>query len=168
MITRHHEANGVRSWARYSDCEIYRYALARSWDASLPRLTYVMLNPSRATEAQNDPTIERCQRRAIRLGYGAFCAVNLFALRETDPTAMRRHHAPEGPGNADALCEACAQADLVLCAWGVHGAHLDQGPRMAALLRAKGHALHCLGTTKDGHPRHPLYLRYDVRPTPWH
>lgn len=48
----------------------------------------VMLNPSTADEAQNDPTVERCERRALRLGFGQLEVVNLFALRSTDPSAL--------------------------------------------------------------------------------
>jgi hypothetical protein len=33
---------------------------------------FIMLNPSTATEVQNDPTVERCERRARALGFGAF------------------------------------------------------------------------------------------------
>lgn len=30
-----------------------------------------------------------------------------------------------------------------------------------------GGPLHCLGTTRDGHPRHPLYFRADAQLVPW-
>lgn len=167
MITRHATPDGIPSSAIYSDCETYRYALTRVWDDSLPHLLYVMLNPSKATEAQNDPTIERCQRRATQLGFGGFCATNIFALRETDPMAMRRHPAPEGPDNSAIVLREAAAADLILCAWGTHGAHLNQGPSLEAQLRAAGHELHALGLSKDGHPRHPLYVRYAAQPELW-
>ncbi|MEY3307813.1 MAG: hypothetical protein RLZZ413_1851, partial [Pseudomonadota bacterium] len=40
---------------------------------------------STATEFQNDPTVERCERRARALGFGAFRVTNIFAFRATDP-----------------------------------------------------------------------------------
>ncbi|HEV8035664.1 DUF1643 domain-containing protein, partial [Yoonia sp.] len=72
MITRTHIKDDAPSTAIYSDCERYRYALTRTWDAKGKRVLFVMLNPSKATEVQNDPTVERCERRARALGFGAF------------------------------------------------------------------------------------------------
>ncbi|MEY1557712.1 DUF1643 domain-containing protein [Yoonia sp. R2331] len=159
MITRSHVDDRARSTALYSDCETYRYTLTRTWGDG-PKLLYVMLNPSKATETANDPTIERCERRARALGYGAFCATNIFGLRETDPHKMRKHTAPDGPDNDAALRDGAAWADDILAAWGVHGAHRGRGPQVAQLLRDTGTPLYHLGLTKDGHPRHPLYVAY--------
>ncbi len=167
MIERTHSEDGCVSSAVYSPCETYRYALTRVWDEAKPKLCFVMLNPSKATEAQNDPTIERCQRRAVALGYGAVRAVNIFALRQTDPHVMRKHADAEGPDNAQAILDAVCWADVTIAAWGTHGAHLGQGPKVATLLRGKGHVMHHLGLTKDGHPRHPLYVAYSEVPQLW-
>ena len=167
MITRHFLKNDAESTAVYSDCETYRYALTRVWDPAAGKLTFIMLNPSKATEVQNDPTIERCERRARALGFGGFRAVNIFALRETDPHKMRRHTTPEGPANAGFITEACDWADMVIAAWGAHGAHLDQGQRIRDLLAATGREIYSFGQTKAGHPRHPLYIAYATRPTVW-
>ena len=78
MITRTHIKDDAPSTAQYSDCERYRYALTRTWDAKGKRVLFVMLNPSQATEVQNDPTVERCERRARALGFGAFQVTNIF------------------------------------------------------------------------------------------
>ena len=69
MITRSHIKDDAPSVAVYSDCERYRYALTRVWELQGRRLSFVMLNPSTATEVQNDPTVERCERRARALGF---------------------------------------------------------------------------------------------------
>lgn len=167
MITRSHTKGDAPSVAVYSDCERYRYSLTRIWDANAPRVAFAMLNPSTATEQANDPTIERCEQRARRLGFGGFCAVNIFALRATDPRDMRAADDPEGPDNMQALETAAAWADMLIAAWGVHGAHRNQGPDIAAKLRASGHQLNHLGLTKAGHPRHPLYLSYSIQPQIW-
>ncbi|MEP1766994.1 MAG: DUF1643 domain-containing protein [Sulfitobacter sp.] len=167
MITRSHTKGDAPSTAVYSDCERYRYSLTRVWDTDAARVAFVMLNPSTATEVQNDPTIERCEQRARRLGFGGFRAVNIFALRATDPRDMRAAEDPVGPDNSQALAGAAQWADMVIAAWGVHGAHRSQGPAAAAALRAAGHRLHHLGLTKAGHPRHPLYLPYSAQPDLW-
>ena len=165
LITRTHESDGRTSTAVYSPCEKYRYALTRSWAQDGKRLLYVMLNPSKATELANDPTIERCERRAKLLGYGAFCVCNLFALRETEPARLKRAAKPEGPGNTEQLSKALAWCDAVLCSWGVHGVHRDQAMTLRPLFENAGKPLFALGVTKDGHPRHPLYVSYKTQPS---
>ena len=167
LIEREHSADGVVSRALYSGCERYRYELDRVWDDTRPRLLFVMLNPSKATELRNDPTIERCQRRAVRLGFGAMRIGNIFAWRETSPAALKRARHPIGTETDQLLIDGATWADAVLCAWGVHGAHLDRGPTVLRLLRATGTPLLHLGLTKEGHPRHPLYVSYETKPSDW-
>ncbi len=167
MITRAHMKGDAASTAEYSPCLAYRYTLTRVWDAGGGRALFVMLNPSTATEVQNDPTVERCERRARALGFGAFRVCNIFAFRATDPRVMRAVADPVGPGNDAAILESAGWADRIVCAWGAHGAHLDRGPAVARLLRATGRPLFHLGLSKAGHPRHPLYIGYDRQPEPW-
>jgi hypothetical protein len=167
MTTRQHLKGDARSEAVYSPCESYRYLLTRVWGAAGPKALFVMLNPSTATEVQNDPTVERCERRARALGFGAFRVTNIFAFRATDPRVMRAAADPVGPGNDAAIAASAPWADLIVCAWGAHGAHLGRGPAVERLLRATGRPLHHLGLSKDGHPRHPLYIGYDRQPEPW-
>lgn len=155
------------SVAVYSDCEQYRYLLTRTWDTAGSKALFVMLNPSTATEVQNDPTVERCERRARALGFGSFRVCNIFAWRETDPRRMRRAQDPVGPENDAAIRDGCLWGDMIVCAWGTHGAHLDRGAAVERLMRDTGRPLHHLGLTKDGHPKHPLYIGYATRPVPW-
>jgi hypothetical protein len=167
MIVRSHVKGDAPSVAVYSPCERYRYALTRVWDEGGRRATFVMLNPSTATELQNDPSVERCERRARALGYGAFRVCNIFAWRATDPRVLRTLRDPVGPENDAGILDGAAWADAVLCAWGSHGAHLGRGPEVERLLRATGAPLCHLGLTKQGHPRHPLYVAYATEPTDW-
>ena len=167
MITRGFQKDDAASWAIYSDCETYRYALTRVWDTSGKRVLFIMLNPSRATERQNDPTIERCERRARALGFGGFRAVNIFGLRETHPRLLRRHPAPVGPDNDAIVARGCDWADTIIAAWGAHGDHLGRGAEMRELLIATPRPVHHFGLTKQGHPRHPLYIAYARSPGPW-
>ncbi|QFT58547.1 hypothetical protein FIU94_06865 [Sulfitobacter sp. THAF37] len=168
MITRSHTKGDAPSTAVYSECECYRYSLTRVWDSRASRVMFVMLNPSTATEVQNDPTVERCERRARHLGYGGFRVTNIFAWRATDPRDMRAAADPVGSDNDATLSEGARWADHVIAAWGVHGAHLGRGPQVAAMLMALDVPLYHLGLSKDGHPRHPLYLAYARQPVQWH
>jgi len=168
MIVRTHTKGDAPSTAIYSDCERYRYSLTRVWDEAGTRVNFVMLNPSTATEVQNDPTVERCERRARTLGYGSFAVTNIFAWRDTDPRAMRAAADPVGPGNDAAILDRATWAQDVIAAWGTHGAHLDRGTAVHNLLRQVDRPLFHLGLSKAGHPKHPLYLPYTQRPEAWH
>ena len=66
--------------ALFSPCKKYRYRLWREWSDEVPAV-FVMLNPSTADEIVNDPTVERCERRARAMGFGGLRVANIFALR---------------------------------------------------------------------------------------
>lgn len=153
----------VDSGATFSPCGLYRYRLWRRWGEGAP-LLFVMLNPSIASATENDPTVERCQRRAANLGFPALEVVNLFARIATDPVDLASFDDPIGPENDTAILEAARGAGMIVCAWGVHGKLKGRGAVVAAMLRANGIPLYALGLTKDGMPRHPLYLPYHARP----
>ncbi len=106
MITRTHIKDDAPSTAVYSDCERYRYALTRTWNPEGMRVLFIMLNPSKATEVQNDPTVERCDRRARALGFGAFRVTNICAWRETDPHKMRMPQIRSDPRMTHKSCKA--------------------------------------------------------------
>ncbi|WP_108502003.1 DUF1643 domain-containing protein [Paracoccus indicus] len=166
MIRDTHHDGATRSEALWSPCRSYRYALTRRWDDG-PGLGIVMLNPSTADAFRNDPTVERCERRARALGFGAFRVVNLFAFCATDPRDLRKAPKAIGPLNDDVLQQAAEWSQAILCGWGVHGAHLGRAPQVESLLRATGVPLFHLGLTKAGMPRHPLYVAYCQGPVPW-
>ncbi|MEY4304082.1 MAG: hypothetical protein RIT52_257 [Pseudomonadota bacterium] len=166
MIRRTHQKGDAASEAVYSACETYRYALTREWAAG-SRLLWVMLNPSTASESTNDPTVERCERRARALGFGGFRVVNLFALRATDPRALRAAADPVGPDNDTALSDGVIWADAVLCGWGGHGALHGRDRTVCTQLQQAGKPLWHLGLTQAGQPKHPLYIGYAVQPTVW-
>ncbi len=166
MIRRDHISDGVTSQALYSACGSYRHALHRRWGPG-PVLGWVMLNPSTATEAQDDPTIARCTARARAMGCGGLAIGNLFALRATDPRQLRRVADPCGAGADAALLAAMAGVGLLICGWGNHGHLQGRDLAVTTALRKAGHQLHHLGLTRSGAPRHPLYLGYAVLPQPW-
>jgi hypothetical protein len=146
--------------------ERYRYRLVRE-DLGLlgtGTLLWIMLNPSTADAHADDPTIRRVRSFTEREGFGRLEVVNLFALRATNPDALReaeeRDEDPVGPENRRHIAEAIAEADRVVAAWGA----LAPGTRAAEVrLQAANlkRGLWCLGETSDGSPRHPLYVKGD-------
>lgn len=125
-------------------------------DAGPKRALFIMLNPSTADETKNDPTVRRCIGYARAWDYAFLTVCNIFALRSTDPKALYRHDDPVGPDNDMWIWQEADTADLVVCAWGTHGKLNGRDKQVTALLDGK--TLHTLGVTKDGHPKHPLYV----------
>lgn len=138
----------------------YRYRLERDVAPLTGKgaVLFVMLNPSTADETKDDATIRRCIGFAQSWGYRRLLVGNLFAARATKPESLRTMDDPIGLGNDDALCGLFRGADLIICAW---GAHPMAGARADSFLRAyvvSTCPLYCLGVTRDGFPRHPLYV----------
>jgi hypothetical protein len=148
-----------------SPCREYRYCLWREWEP--PQASYVVfigLNPSTADATQDDPTLRRCVNYAKRWGYGAVCLLNLFAYRATRPAVMKAHPDPVGVENDYWLHYWASGADLIVAAWGNHGVHRQ---RDQAIFTRLNRPLFCLGITKTGQPKHPLYLNANVQPIPF-
>jgi hypothetical protein len=150
--------------ANFSKCRTYRYTFARDLDPlgmTSGIAVFCGVNPSIANEHRPDPTCTREMNFTRALGYRWYVKVNAFAFVSTDPKPMLAHPEPVGPENDAWILAAARQADILIAAWGVLGAHRG---RHEQLLEMLPRPLHCLGVTKAGLPRHPLYLRGDARP----
>lgn len=156
--------------ALFSDDRLYRYLLWRTWNPDKPKRLWIMLNPSTADEESNDPTVERCERRTLEDDYGGVVVCNIFAWRDTDPKSMRRTGDPVGQLNDATIIETATkvhdEGGQIVLAYGIHGGFKGRGPRVIAMLLTKSLPLHVLALTKEGHPKHPLYISYATKPTP--
>lgn len=155
----------VKAAATISECGQYRYDLTRWWDQSLRACVFVMLNPSTADASEDDPTIRRCVGFSRAWGFGGLAVVNLFALRATDPKVMKAHTSPVGPENDRSIRRWLENAGRVVAAWGTHGTHRGRDREVVQLMRAVSVPVFHLGVSKDGHPKHPLYLPANSEPT---
>lgn len=146
----------------FSACGKYRYSLWREGFAlGTKYCLFIGLNPSTADETTNDPTIRRCIRFAKDWGYNALCMTNLFAFRATEPSDMMAQDDPVGPDNDSILLNLASRAGRVVAAWGVHGSYRERDQWAISNIDRQ---MTCLGLTKDGHPRHPLYVRANQEP----
>ena len=147
-----------------SACGTYRYRLRRG---AAPHLGFVMLNPSTADATADDPTIARCCGFARREGLGGIDVVNLYAYRSTVPAALHQVRDPVGPDNDPWLVHFAKWHRRIVCAWGAGAPDEERVLEVTQLLAHYGAQLLCLGVTKDGSPRHPLYVKADQPLTPW-
>lgn len=136
--------------------EKYRYLLWRIWDKTKQYAVFIMLNPSTADAQADDPTIRRCINFAKFMGYGGIKVVNLFAFRATDPLELKKVYDPVGRENKAYIQEAVKDAGVIIAAWGAKGKNMHTDIRS---LLSEVPKIYCFGATKDGCPKHPLYLK---------
>lgn len=138
----------------------YRYSLGRTWRRQSPWVLFVMLNPSVADAAKDDPTIRRCVNFARAWGYGGIRVVNLFAYRATDPSELNAADDPVGPENDGHIVTESLMAEITVAAWGrsIPRKFEDRASEVLKLLLEKSvPRVYCIGMNADGSPKHPLY-----------
>ncbi len=87
--------------------------------------------------------------------------MNLFAFRSTDPKRLYMEEDPVGYPQNDIYLEAVsAKAGITIMAWGVRGGYMDRDKEVMKLLTNP----HYLALTKERYPKHPLYLKADLKP----
>jgi len=163
-------SGGIVRDAILSEDRRYRYTLTRTWGPRMPGVAWIMLNPSVADAEIDDPTIRRCMGFTQRFGYDGLVVVNCFGYRATDPAELLEVGAEiaVGPDNGEWVRKACHQAAIIVAAWGALKKPLRGAAEFVAkLIRTDGHKLKCIGMTKDGQPRHPLYSRADAPLLDW-
>lgn len=152
---------------------LHRYRLERWWPhdpengPAMGAVLWVMLNPSTADANTDDPTIRRVIGFSSEWRYTRAIVVNLHSVRATDPADIADLPDYGACVADDTLRIAAEQSDEVVVAW---GASAGRWPTRAAhvynLLAASRRrptelyprSVWCLGTTKHGHPKHPLYV----------
>jgi len=157
------------STAEFSSDKKYRYVLTRAWGKPEERFglgkmcAFVGLNPSTADETKNDPTIRRCMRFAKDWGYQGIYMLNIFAFRSTDPFKLRYVDDPIGGQNDYYLRAITRISNISVCGWGNHGILSDRGSKAMAFLERP----YYLALNKNGTPKHPLYLKSNLKPKEW-
>jgi hypothetical protein len=135
----------------------YRYELSRIWDEEKPRILFIMLNPSTADANTDDPTIRRVINFAKSWGYGGLFVANLYAFRSTDPKGLKYTDDPIGKDNIQHIQTLLGLTEKVIYAWG-------NNQKEPEWLYNVVSTPYCIETSKNGTPKHPLYLRADLQP----
>lgn len=159
----------MRKGAKISKCGTYRYYLNRIWDDKRPKIMFIMLNPSTADQVKDDPTIRRLIAFTKKWGYGGFYVCNLFAYRNKSIKELK-HQIKSGfdvvgPENDKVMLKVFAREGIekVIFAWGTNGSLMGRDNVVRALFKEA----YYLELTKEGHPKHPLYLSSTLIPKPF-
>ncbi|MED5531379.1 MAG: DUF1643 domain-containing protein [Pseudomonadota bacterium] len=167
LVTRKIVDDEFSSTAVFSDCFSFRYSITRTWDHLGSNLLYILLNPSTATEKKTDPTLTRCQRRALNLGYKQFRVCNLFAFRASNPALLNSTSNIVGVHNDEILAQSITWADDIICSWGNLGTIDERNLTVQSFLQKSGKPIYHLGLTKKHQPKHLLYISFDIHPKKW-
>lgn len=144
--------------AEFSECRKYRYALWRIWDENKPLIMFIGLNPSTANEHSDDPTIRRVKNFANSWGYGGFYMMNLFAFVTPYPEELKKCDDPLGD-NDQWLDKIERKCEKIIFAWG----SFTEAAERAKYIENKFQG-YALIVNKDGTPRHPLYVKNNIKP----
>jgi hypothetical protein len=137
----------------------YRYYLYRAWKKSGPLFAFIGMNPSKANERFDDPTVRRCINFARREGAGQFVMLNVYGYRSTLASAIRGVEDPNGPENDGWIRSQVKKADCVVAAWG--SCVVERGEQVLKMVKGLN-TVFCLGRNANGSPKHPLYLKSDT------
>lgn len=150
--------------AEYSSDRNYRWFYERRW-APGGVMCWVGLNPGTGdTDAGPRPTLRRVVSWAKRHKCGAVVVVNLFSFRCTDPAALSAAQVDiVGNRTDDIIREASRHARVTLAAWGSNTVIKNRSAEVLGLLDNPM----CVGVTKSGEPRHPLYVPAATGLTPY-
>lgn len=127
------------------------------------------INPSTAVPGAPDPTIKRLIRFAADNGYDGWLMLNVYPQISTDPRGLDRDHRAELKHENERYIAALldGRPGALLAAWGglieTRGYLPELLRDIAAITSAAGRSWLSLGEpTKQGHPRHPLYVKADA------
>lgn len=157
---RHGEGFGV-----YNYDMTERYYLSRVFEMKekIKSVNFVMLNPSTANASKLDPTVTRCAEYSKKWGYEKMVVTNLFPIISTDPEKLKMESGDTATNN-EVILDIAKSCDLVVCAWGQIGVSKEQGMQIYKDLCDQSIPLYALEIAKNGEPKHPLYLKGDLKP----
>jgi hypothetical protein len=148
----------------YSHDQSRRYAYSLTWAARQGHLLWVMLNPGTGeSEGRRRSTFERCKEWSKSMGYGGLLFGNVFSQRSKSARDLLTLRPGPDTLNDHALSLLSNIAPETIVAWGSHGAKSEQAKQLRASLRNPK----CFGYTKNGQPRHPLYVRKGTPLVTW-
>jgi len=155
--------------ALFSPDRIYRYSLTRHWGDGDKKILWIGMNPSTADENHNDPTCTREMNYTKDWGYNHYIKCNVMDWRATFPKDI-----PTEEGKAasaagrEVLLNYAKESTMTIAGWGKLPKKLEhESLAVKTLLLENNIPLYVLGLNKNGSPKHPLYLKKDLKPFKW-
>ena len=106
----------------------YRHWLSRIWSPEGAVALVIGINPSTATESDEDGMTGFLNRLMPKLGgefvCGGYILVNCCDARDTDPKKLKNRPRPSSPTNIETIKISLLECDFVVASWGT----TDYGP----------------------------------------
>ena len=128
-----------------------RYSLWRIWNENLPKVLYVMLNPSLANDSKDDRTIRRLNYFTKKFGFGGFYVGNIYPQITPYPKVLYNLNLSHSKKNYFHIDSMVKKSEKTVFAW---GNCKEKTVWIENLVKAPL----CFGKNKNGSPKHPLYL----------
>ena len=128
-----------------------RYSLWRIWNENLPKVLYVMLNPSLADGSKDDRTIRKLNYFTEKFGFGGFYVGNIYPQITPYPKVLYSLNLSQSKKNCFYINSMVKKSKKTVFAWG----NCKERPLWVENL-VKNPL--CFGHNKNGSPKHPLYL----------
>lgn len=112
------EENVLQTSVIFSQDKTHRYLLKKQWDDKLPKVTIIMLNPSRASSIRMDMTTFYTVNNIADLNYGAVEIVDLYSNINTEIKGRADLTAFTDKENDKQILASVAGCDIAIIAWG--------------------------------------------------
>jgi len=133
-----------------------RYSLSRIWENKLPKVLFIMLNPSIANSKKNDPTIRKIISYSKSWGFGGVYVGNIYSNISPYPKDIRLIKFHREKKNIESIKKMEEIAELTVFAWGNN----EKTPNWLKALIKKPYYIEL---SKNGIPKHPLYLKKNLK-----
>lgn len=148
--------------AKFNEDRTHRYYLSRIWDEKMSKMLFIGINPSTADGEKDDHTVSRLVKFCQSWGFGGFYIVNLYSFISPEPEDMIDHYNNLTNKMEKALHKqnmAVALRYGRICSmitfmWGAGIPNQTQADKYIRTFRDA----YCFGKTREGHPKHPLFL----------
>ena len=133
-----------------------RYSLSRIWENKLPKVLFIMLNPSIANSKKNDPTIRKIISYSKSWGFGGVYVGNIYSNISPYPKDIRLIKFHREKKNIESIKKMKEKTELSVFAWGNN----EKAPNwLKAIIKTP----YYIELSKNGIPKHPLYLKKNLK-----
>ena len=142
--------------ASFSKNKLHRFSLFRIWDCELPKVLFIMFNPSEANQKKDDPTIRRVIDFSIRWGFGGVYVGNIFSYISKNPKNIKIENPYFNRKNIKSIVKMEKDSSKTILAWGNN----TNAPKwIKKVIKDPNY----IELSVNGIPKHPLYLKKQLK-----
>tara|TARA_B100000989_G_scaffold110874_1_gene81350 strand:- start:100 stop:552 length:453 start_codon:yes stop_codon:yes gene_type:complete len=137
--------------AEFSKDKKHRYYLYRKWSEK-EQVLFILLNPSKGGDKNDDPTIRRLISISKSLGYGGFKVVNLYTIINPKRNKLYEKKRRFSRKNKNLIINLVTQYKTIVYGW---GATENEPIWLKNIIKNPM----CFYINNNGTPKHPLYIK---------